>query len=329
MTEEEFLQRWEAERPIYEAWGKYVAERITDAIKPLVAPLSTDVFLRLPVKARVKSDGSFVTKAFYRPEKTYVDPFQQITDKVGVRFVVLLGSEMPIVCTAIEQCPDWNWRKDRDVEGERAKDPYLFGYQSDHYIVSNKAQMNIAGQVIPAGTPCEAQVRNMLQHAHSELTHDTIYKPSVEQTPEMKRAAAKSMALIEATSDYFEKLVQEIKAAVSPNKKLSQDLADFYHATIGTAPDPTKAEGLLNDAYASFLGATDLTALKAFLESKPYVTDRIRDRARSKLLFRQPSIFLVYMTVGTKRVEAAVAWPFTEAELKPIYVDLGEAMPTS
>jgi ppGpp synthetase/RelA/SpoT-type nucleotidyltranferase len=328
MTEEEFLKRWDTERPMYEAWGKFVAERITEEIKPLVAPLSTDIFLRLPVKARVKSDGSFLTKAFYRPEKSYTDPFEQITDKVGVRFVVLLGSEMPIVCTAIERNAEWNWRKDRDVEGERAKDPYLFGYQSDHYIVSNKAELNIAGQVIRPGTPCEVQVRNMLQHAHSELTHDTIYKPSVEQTPEMKRAAAKSMALIEATSDYFERLVQEIKAAVSPNKKLSQDLADFYQLKIGV-PDPTKAEGILNDAYASVLGDAGLTALRTFLESKSYVLDRIRDRARSKLLFRQPSILLVYMAVGTKRTEATAAWPFTEAELKPIYVDLGEAMPSS
>ena len=50
-------------------------------------------------------------------------------------------------------------------------------------------------------------MRTLLQHAHSELTHDTIYKPSVVQTPAMLRAAAKSMALIEATGDYFEELV--------------------------------------------------------------------------------------------------------------------------
>ncbi|SRR5216683_78864 len=111
MTEEEFLKRWDGERPMYEAWGKYVAERVTQEIRPRIVPLSTDVFLRLPVKARVKSDGSFLTKAFYRPEKTYVEPFEQITDKVGVRFVVLLPSEMPTVNIAIEECAVWRWEK--------------------------------------------------------------------------------------------------------------------------------------------------------------------------------------------------------------------------
>jgi putative GTP pyrophosphokinase len=79
MTEDEFLARWDRERPMYEAWGQFVSNRIADEIRPRVAPLSTDLFIRIPIKARVKSDGSFITKAFYRG-KDYANPFDDITD---------------------------------------------------------------------------------------------------------------------------------------------------------------------------------------------------------------------------------------------------------
>ena len=109
-------------------------------------------------------------------------------------------------------------------------------------------------QNIAAGTPREVQITTLLQHAHSELTHDTIYKPSVKGTPAMLSAAAKSMALIESTNDYFEELVKEINAEVAANRQPSDELADIYRATVSKSPDPTRAEGLLKDAFATFAG---------------------------------------------------------------------------
>lgn len=329
MTEDEFLERWNQERPMYEAWGQFVAARIADQVAPLVAPVSTDIFIRIPARPRVKTDGSFLTKAFYRKEKNYTEPFEQITDKVGVRFVVLLPSDMPIVCSAIESCTDWEWSKDRDYEEERDKAPYEFRYQSDHYIVRNRQEKNLSGQTVVTGTPCEVQVRTLLQHAHSELTHDTIYKPSVVQTPAMQRAASKSMALIEATSDYFEELVKQIREAVGPNKSLSEEMTALYKELIGAPPDPTKAEGLLNDAYAPFVTEDPVTAVRKFVSDYSFVPERIKERAKTKLLFRQPSILLAYMAVQTKPEDASSAWPLTPTELKPIFTDLGQAAPAS
>jgi putative GTP pyrophosphokinase len=122
MTEDEFLERWYQERPAVEAWGKFVAQRVMERIAPLVAPLAADIFVRIPAKPRVKGDGSFITKAFYR-DKDYKDPLQEITDKVGVRFVVLIPKEISIVCKAIEECGDWDASKDKDYEAERARSP--------------------------------------------------------------------------------------------------------------------------------------------------------------------------------------------------------------
>ncbi len=114
MTEEELLEKWAAEQPIYEAWGQHVVDRITLDLVDIVAPVGVDVFIRIPPKQRLKADFSFVEKAFYR--KFYSDPYNQITDKVGVRFVVLLARDLGIIERAIVQCTDWSASKDRDPE---------------------------------------------------------------------------------------------------------------------------------------------------------------------------------------------------------------------
>lgn len=327
MTEDEFLERWARERPMYEAWGQFVCDRVTQEIQPRVKPVSTDLFIRIPIKPRVKSDGSFVTKAFYR-DKPYNNPYEDITDKVGMRVVVLLPSDMGVVCGAVEGCDEWEASKDRDHEAERKKDPYAFKYQSDHYIVRARGEKKFGGLIITDRTPCEIQVRTILQHAHSELTHDTIYKPSVKETPEMLRAAAKSMALIEATGDYFQSLAALVEQAVGPHKSLTLQLAELYLEILGVAPDPTKAEGLLSEAYAAFLQpAQDISPVREFLRERPFVTEQLKERARSRLLFRQPSILLAYMAVASKPHDALERWPFTPAEIKPIFTDLGQSAP--
>lgn len=40
MTEEELLERWYQERPLVEAWGKFVAQKLMQEISPLVATFS-------------------------------------------------------------------------------------------------------------------------------------------------------------------------------------------------------------------------------------------------------------------------------------------------
>ncbi len=42
------------------------------------------------------------------------------------------------------------------------------------------------------------------------------------------------------------------------------------------------------------------------------------------LLFRQPSILLVYVMVASQPASAKRLWPFTPEELRPIYTDLGK-----
>jgi putative GTP pyrophosphokinase len=81
--ETEFLDRWRKESPAYSAWGKFVAQKLTETLTGVVSPLALEVFLKMPVRPRVKGDDSFLQKAFHR-NKNYRDPYDEIEDKVGL-----------------------------------------------------------------------------------------------------------------------------------------------------------------------------------------------------------------------------------------------------
>ena len=246
MTEDELLALWAADRPMFEAWGSFVVEQIVRGVEGAVSPMAADLFLRIPPKARLKQDVSLVEKAFYR--KDYDDPYEQITDKVGVRFVVLLTSDLRIVEKAINDCPHWTASKDRDFEEEQSQSPLQFDYAAIHYVVRCHGGRDIEGVMVRDGSPCEVQVKTILQHAYSELTHDTIYKPRVDATPQMRRAAAKSMALIEATNDYFEDVTRQVGAVTAPERAATEALKVLYRDATGQEPEVSRLEGVLLDA---------------------------------------------------------------------------------
>ena len=66
-----------------------------------MAPTKLELFLKLPVVPRVKDQDSILHKAFYRG-KNYENPFEEIEDKVGLRFVVLLSEDIRIIESAVK-----------------------------------------------------------------------------------------------------------------------------------------------------------------------------------------------------------------------------------
>jgi putative GTP pyrophosphokinase len=236
---------------------------------------------------------------------------------------VLLANDIRIIEEAIAGCADWEASKDRDYEQEQNDNPIQFDYAAVHYVVRCSAALVIDDIEIPVGTPCEVQVKTILQHAYSELTHDTIYKPNVDATPRMRRSAAKSMALIEATNDYFQHVVDQVASFVGPARNTTDELAAVYRERVGKEPELTRAEGLILDAYE----IADIKAIKdrltLLLSRKDYLPQRIAEKASIKLLFRQPSILLVYMLAAEQPTATKQKWPLTPNELRPIYTDLG------
>lgn len=318
--------RWRNERPMYEAWGAFVSETITATVGRAIQPTKIEMFFRLPISCRTKEESSLLAKAFHRG-KPYADPYNDIEDKVGVRVVVLFTDDIRLVESAITSCGDWTATKARDFEDERQLKPFEFDYQSLHYIVRANAGLLYNGTDIQAGTPCEIQIRTILQHAYSELTHDTIYKPSVQAEPDVKRAAAKSMALIEATDDYFTQVRERLAQAQAPGQKVSAFLDGLYRDVVSRQPDPSPLNTLIVDHYKKWAIENFEVEIGTFFEGKAYLADFVRERAPTQLLFRQPGILLVYWAIQQAPRGAVLNSPLSDDELAPLYGDLGQRLP--
>ncbi|WP_232631530.1 GTP pyrophosphokinase [Methylobacterium sp. Leaf118] len=323
--EQAFLKRWEAERAAYLAWGQHVSDRITDALRKSIAPLDTDHFLKTAVKPRLKADKKLIEKAFFR-NKNYRDPYESIEDKVGTRFVVLLGSDVDKVVAAVEAMKGWTHSKDRDYDEEQNKNPVLFEYAAVHFVVRPVEALTIGDVQIPAGTPCELQIKTILQHAYSELTHDTIYKPQIQATPSMRRNAAKSMALLEATNDYFEKVDIQVKEALAAVREITANLSAVYRDTVGLEPSPTVLEGLLLGSYEEKAQNNYAEKLRRLLAEKPFLVTKIREGiAQRNPIFSQPSVLLAYLDISERGGRAVESWPLTPSEMEPLLNHLGES----
>ncbi|WP_114226582.1 MULTISPECIES: GTP pyrophosphokinase [Sphingomonas] len=323
--EQELLDRWHAERGTYLAWGRKISREVAERLAPIIAPVPASYFLRTPAEPRAKDGQKLIEKAFYR-NKPYADPYDDITDKVGTRFVVLLGSDIKKVEQAIESVGGWTLSKDRDYEAEQNENPLKFDYAAVHFIVRPDADTDHDGINIPAGTPCEVQIKTLLQHAYSELTHDTIYKPQIAATPYMQRNAAKAMALLEATNDYFEKVSTDVDAALAAVRQMTSDLSAIYRELIGIEPKPTSLEGLLLGAYEN-TSPNYLEEVKRLLDEKGFLPGLIRERvAANNPIFKQPSVLLAYLAICSSARRAKAQWPLTEREMEPLLNDLGESV---
>lgn len=326
MTESEIRSLWEAERRIYEAWGDYVSSQLVEHLSVVLAqqepPGKISEFLKLQVQPRLKDAKSLIDKALFR-DKKYGDPYAEITDKVGMRFVVLLSSHIRLVEQAILENQDWEGSKDRDYEEERRARPLEFAYQSLHYVVRAARDITHGGVTVPQGTACELQIRTLLQHAHSELTHDTIYKPKKAASPEIKRTVAKSMALIEAADDFFELVIRDLQSASKPVRDAIDALSRAYVCHIGIRPEAEKSNAVVLDAFSEQIPADLIAQIASLISSKGYISERIKSRFDTHHLFRQPVILFAYLMAVSRPAEVKDIWPLTNDDLKLVFLDLG------
>lgn len=241
MNEQELKQAYEARKPILRKYGEYVLETICDELKTRLGSLAkADKFLQIPPLPRVKETDSFLEKALVRKKKS--TPLTEITDQVGVRFVVLLLKDISLIGDIINSVDSWSSSKDRDYEQERLEKPDYFAYQSDHYVVTNKNSFDYHEINIPAGISCEIQIRTILQHAYAEMAHQSDYKPSIklpsEEQKQIKRSLAKGSALIETADDVFKEIQNHFTSYDSHTFALLTKASELYKNISGEIVSP-------------------------------------------------------------------------------------------
>lgn len=323
MTEAEFIERWRSEQASYEAWGYFIREEIQTALLKDLG-LQVGSFLKIPAQPRLKDENSLLGKAFHRG-KPYDDPYQEIEDKVGLRFVVLLAADIGKISRLVEASPSWTWSLDKDFEADKENHPLEFSYQSKHYVVKAKSDLDICGVRVLAGTPCELQIRTLLQHAHSELTHDNIYKrdPGTEVSKKVERTVAKSMALIEAVDDFFVQVLEDLEQANQAERSALIVLSELYQNSVGKMPLIDKTNALVLSAFKDELGPNLKDQLTTMLGHYSFIGENIAARFDRQYTFRQPWILLAYHLVAAKPNVVRERWPLTLQEIEPVFTDLG------
>jgi putative GTP pyrophosphokinase len=199
-----------------------------------------------------------------------------------------------------------------------------FAYQSVHYVLRSKAGLAIDGVDIPEGLACEVQIRTLLQHAHSELTHDTLYKPKTIAKPSVKRTVAKSMALIEATDEFFAQAMRDLATASEPQRLLLDYLNTAYASGTGLEPGQERSNQLVIDAFMDLLPEDAIPQLEAFLKDKSYVFDKIKEQNRQRHFFNQPTVLLAYFLVERMPAQTKESWPIDSDDLAKVFSDLGK-----
>ncbi|AEV26626.1 hypothetical protein Dsui_2263 [Azospira oryzae PS] len=324
MKEIEFIERWRSEQASYLAWGSFVRDSVTRGLSAL--GLNPASFLKIPAEPRLKEENSLVGKAFHRG-KNYLDPYQEIEDKVGVRFVVLLTAEVQKVSDVIESNTDWTTSLDKDFEADRESRPLEFAYQSKHYVVKAARNIQVGDVLVQMGTPCEVQIRTLLQHAHSELTHDNIYKknPDTEISKKVERTVAKSMALIEAVDDFFSQVLTELEQASEVERRALATMSELYAHYVGRPPLVDKTNAIVFGAFREQLTLDLRGDIIALMERYNFIGQRISSRFETQYTFRQPWILLAYLLVESRPNLVKENWPLTMQEIEPVFVDLGKS----
>ena len=314
----QFIERYELKKPMYQAWGEYIKEFILGKLKE--QGYNEDAIIKIPVNVRVKSNDSIIAKAFFRAEKSYSDPLDQITDKVGIRFVVMVEGQIRIIQEIIECNKEWEFSKDVDYEENKEKSPELFSYQSVHYIVRNKNVVNCNDTFIEVNTPCEIQIRTLEQHAYAELSHDYVYKSDITISPFIKRNLAKSMALNETTDSLFSEVYKMINEEKDKYTQFMQQLQRLYPFEKMSS----KINKEIYDNIESLLIKHDISDLdiQNLINENEYIINNISER-QDVYLFMQPVVLVLYYLVNYHRYELNRIWDYPQEELSQIYVDLG------
>lgn len=324
MTEEEFQNQWNIDKPVYEAWGKRVVDEICEQLEK--TGRSIDVFLKIPPKHRLKTTQSLIDKAFYRPEKSYQDPYNQIEDKVGTRFVVLLIEDIKLINGIITSSNLWTYDACKHFDEDKEREPLLFTYQSVHFILRPKNALIVDGCNITTNIPCEVQIRTLLQHAHAELTHDAIYKAKRAVQPKVHRTVAKSMALIETTDDFFNEVSLQLNHGPIEELGIVSKLDALYFSSTGIVSKTQKSILTILDEFEDLVNDKLIDSIETYIHQTPEVVEIIKEKYAEGALYKQSTVLLLYWMLKRKRKKLLSQWPFDKRMLVPLANDIGVSM---
>jgi ppGpp synthetase/RelA/SpoT-type nucleotidyltranferase len=183
-------KRFIRERPQFEA----LARQVEGEIRALVRARGLDCH----VSGRAKEVASFVGKCI---RKGYSNPWDQVTDKVGIRITV---SDPRSIAPIVALLPDQYEVLSVEDKSVALREGQKIGYSGV------PEQVRVAEDAETVGGECEIQVRTAAQNLWTEMSHKLLYKPGVEPDEETQRALLRLAALMEIFDEEVTRRVNQI-----------------------------------------------------------------------------------------------------------------------
>ncbi len=305
-----------------ERWGKKVDDILINQILPPL--IKTNCIKYLP-EHRLKDDVGYVIKALYRG-KNYTDPLVEIEDKVGTRVVVLKSSDIYVITELIKDYHGWKARLDRDIRNGIDDKPKEFDYQSVHFILKPLDSDNSFSEELKPKLTCELQIRTLLQHAFAEVSHDSTYKGPYKNDKEIIRKLARSMALMEATDEYFSEI---FKSMTDENRYYNLYITTLFEWFKKFVPDFTREEldiDITDDIFKLFSKIkVDVLQVEHFI-NKNELELKKQINPKYGLIFRQPIVLLIlYYFENHYTFISGSDWPLSMEVLDTIYSATGRS----
>jgi ppGpp synthetase/RelA/SpoT-type nucleotidyltranferase len=309
MEQHEFEDYLKQNQAALAAWGKHVCDKVNDFLSQELGHEEAIMFVKITPKPRLKSVASALGKI---SRKGYKDPVNEMTDLVGVRFVVLLSENIKLVSKIIESCSEWVAEMSKDYQLEIDNNPKLFDYQSKHYEIRPIGNIIIDDIDISKDICCELQIRTLLQHAYAELVHDSVYKPVGDVPKSAERQIARSMALMETTDELFCSTMELLNNTNKKRNEFLESLISIFNEKIGSHHYnlDLKINYAILDEFRGLFDENTPREISKYIDEKKYVPLKIKSRAKERIIFAQPSILFVYwLTIEIDLDTLKKRWP--------------------
>ncbi|HHF3007067.1 (p)ppGpp synthetase [Vibrio antiquarius] len=190
------------------------------------------------IESRIKDENSYLNKV---SRKGYSEPIEQIEDVCGVRVICYYQEDIEKICSIVkgEFCVISEENKQEMLNHDQ------FGYSSYHYIV--KLKDSWLGHPSARGLgdfKAEVQIRTMLMHTWSAISHKLLYKSELDVEPQFKRKLNRLSALIELADEQFNLIKNE---KIKFQNKMPSSIEEF-DTTIELSSDSLVA---LHEHYFS------------------------------------------------------------------------------
>ena len=183
------LKEYKEKLPLFHDQERILKQELTDAFEK--AGLHVAV-----VESRVKTYESLEGKLRLKGSKYHT--LSDITDILGVRVITYYVDDVDRVASLVERLFTVDW--ENSVDKRKLLEIDTFGYQSLHYICS----------VPDFPYRFEIQMRTLLQHAWSNMNHDTGYKSGVEIPRYYLRSMSRMAGILELVDDEFSRIRREL-----------------------------------------------------------------------------------------------------------------------